>query len=162
VAECELPTEYEDFHLVAFEDCIDKDVHLALIHGEIDPQRPVLVRVHVQATLCDLLAARVADCGWPLRRALQRVAEEGSGIVIVLGKPEEPQALIRRIRHYAEHGTDIEPPRRAHREDLRTHGIGAQILAELGVRKLRVLSAPKKLHAIAGFGLEVVEYVPCD
>ncbi len=162
VAECDLPTEYGDFRLVAFEDSIDHDLHLALVHGDLDVSRPVLVRVHVQAMLCDLLGARTGDCGWPLRRALERVAEEGSGVVIVLGKPEDPASLARRIRHYAEEGAEsIHAPVSA-RKELRTFGIGAQILAELGVRQMRVLSAPKKMHAITGFGLEVVEYVPCD
>ncbi len=161
VSECDLPTEFGDFRLVAYRDSIDGDVHLALVYGEVDYDQPVLVRVHVQGMLCDLLAATTSDCGWPLRRALQRVAREGAGIVIVLGKPEDPEALIRRIEHYRESGTQAELPRRP-REELRTFGIGAQILADLGVKQMRVLSAPVKMHAIQGFGLEVVEYVPCD
>ncbi len=162
VAECTLPTEFGNFQLIAFEDSIDKDVHLALIYGELDVQQPVLVRVHVQGMLCDLLGAKTGDCGWPLRHALERVAREGNGVVIVLGKPEDPASLVRRIRHYAEDGPHSEAPRRAGREELRTYGLGAQILAELGVTRMRVLSAPKKLHGITGFGLDVVEYVPCD
>ena len=161
VSECDLPTEFGEFRLVAYRDSIDGDVHLALIYGEVDYDQPVLVRVHVQGMLCDLLAATTSDCGWPLRRALQRVAREGAGIVIVLGKPEDPDSLIRRIEHYRESGTQAELPRRP-REELRTFGIGAQILADLGVKQMRVLSAPVKMHAIQGFGLEVVEYVPCD
>ena len=161
VAECDLPTEFGTFHLVAFEDSIDKDVHLALSYGEVDTSQPVLVRVHVQGTLCDLLGATTGDCGWPLRHALERIAREGGGVVIVLGKQENPRSLVRRIRHYAE-GDGTLPPRRAGREELRTYGIGAQILAELGITRLRVLSAPKIMHGITGFGLEVVEYVPCD
>jgi 3,4-dihydroxy 2-butanone 4-phosphate synthase/GTP cyclohydrolase II len=137
-------------------------VHLALIYGELDVTQPVLVRVHVQGMLCDLLGARTSDCGWPLRHALERVAREGNGVVIVLGKPEDPASLVRRIRHYSEDDPHSEPPRRGGREELRTYGIGAQILAELGITRMRVLSAPKKMHGITGFGLEVVEYVPCD
>jgi 3,4-dihydroxy 2-butanone 4-phosphate synthase / GTP cyclohydrolase II len=163
VAECDLPTEFGDFRLVAYEDSIEKDVHLALIYGALDVNRPVLVRVHVQGMLCDLLGARTGDCGWPLRHALERVAREGGGVVIVLGKPEDPVSLVRRIRHYAEDGPHSEPPRRSGgREELRTYGIGAQILADLGISRMRVLSAPKKMHAITGFGLEVVEYVSGD
>ncbi|MFN2309972.1 MAG: bifunctional 3,4-dihydroxy-2-butanone-4-phosphate synthase/GTP cyclohydrolase II [Gammaproteobacteria bacterium] len=162
VAECALPTEFGDFRLLAFEDSIEKDVHLALIYGELDVSRPVLVRVHVQGALCDLLGATTGDCGWPLRNALERVAREGSGVLIVLGKPEDPASLVRRIRHYAERGAHSEAPRRGGREELRTYGIGAQILAELGITRMRVLSAPKKLHALTGFGLEVVEYVSGD
>lgn len=158
VSECLLPTAHGEFRLVAYEDSIDKDVHLALLHGDIDFDEPVLVRVHVQRTLCDLLDATVSDCGWPLRSALERIAAEGSGIVIVLGKPEDPQALIRRIEHYRDQGAHTEMPKRL-REELRTYGIGAQILADLGVKRMRVLSAPKKMHGITGFGLEVTEYV---
>ncbi|MFP5505047.1 MAG: bifunctional 3,4-dihydroxy-2-butanone-4-phosphate synthase/GTP cyclohydrolase II, partial [Gammaproteobacteria bacterium] len=142
VAECMLPTEFGDFRLVAYEDSIEKDAHLALVYGELDVQRPVLVRVHVQGTLCDLLGAKTGDCGWPLRHALERVAREGSGVVIVLGKPEDPVSLVRRIRHYAEDGPHSEAPRRSGvREELRTYGIGAQILADLGITRMRVLSA---------------------
>ncbi|MFA7386384.1 MAG: bifunctional 3,4-dihydroxy-2-butanone-4-phosphate synthase/GTP cyclohydrolase II [Thiohalobacteraceae bacterium] len=162
VAECMLPTQFGDFRLVAFEDSIDKDVHLALIYGELDTSKPVLVRVHVQGMLCDLLGAQTGDCGWPLRDALERMAREGAGVVIVLGKAEDPASLVRRIRHYAESGPHGEPPRRAGREELRTYGLGAQILADLGITQLRVLSAPKKMHGITGFGLEVVEYVSGD
>ncbi|HSH30251.1 MAG TPA: bifunctional 3,4-dihydroxy-2-butanone-4-phosphate synthase/GTP cyclohydrolase II [Thiohalobacter sp.] len=158
-AECMLPTEFGEFRLIAYEDCIDGDAHLALICGEPDYEQPVLVRVHVQGALCDLLSATTSDCGWPLRRALQRVADEGSGVVVVLGKPDDPQALIQRVRAYAEGG--LGEPRRS-REQLRTYGIGAQILADLGVTRMRVLSAPKKMHGIAGFGLDVVEYVEPD
>ena len=158
VSECPLPTAHGEFRLVAYEDSIEKDVHLALLHGDIDFDEPVLVRVHVQRTLCDLLDATVSDCGWPLRSAMERIAQEGSGIVIVLGKPEDPQALVRRIEHYREQGAHTEMPRRL-REELRTYGIGAQILADLGVKRMRVLSAPKKMHGITGFGLEVTEYV---
>ncbi|BAZ93584.1 3,4-dihydroxy-2-butanone 4-phosphate synthase [Thiohalobacter sp. COW1] len=158
-AECMLPTEFGEFRLIAYEDCIDGDTHLALVCGEPDYNQPVLVRVHVQGALCDLLSATTSDCGWPLRRALQRVADEGSGVVVVLGKPDDPQALIHRIRAYAEGG--LGEPRRQ-REELRTYGIGAQILADLGVTRMRVLSAPKKMHGIAGFGLDVVEYVEPD
>ncbi|MDV3238182.1 MAG: 3,4-dihydroxy-2-butanone-4-phosphate synthase [Gammaproteobacteria bacterium] len=163
VAECMLPTEFGDFRLVAYEDSIEKDVHLALVYGELDVRQPVLVRVHVQGMLCDLLGATTGDCGWPLRHALERVAREGGGVVIVLGKPEDPASLVRRIRHYAEDGPHSEAPRRSGaREELRTYGIGAQILADLGITRMRVLSAPKKMHAITGFGLEVVEYVSGD
>ena len=79
VAECSLPTEFGEFHLVAFQDTIDNNLHLALVKGEILPEEPSLVRVHVQNPLCDLTASRRSDCGWPLRDALQRVSKEGRG-----------------------------------------------------------------------------------
>ncbi len=163
VAECDLPTEHGDFRLVAYQDTIDREVHLALVRGAVDRERPTLVRVHMQNSLCDVLDARTGDCGWPLRNALARVAREGEGVVLVLRKTEDPRELVRKIRRYGLQ--DASEPRRREpegEEDLRTYGIGAQILADLGVRRMRVLSAPKRVHAIAGFGLEVVEYVPGD
>ncbi|HKJ07593.1 MAG TPA: bifunctional 3,4-dihydroxy-2-butanone-4-phosphate synthase/GTP cyclohydrolase II [Gammaproteobacteria bacterium] len=163
VAECDLPTEHGDFRLVAYQDTLEREVHLALVRGAIDRERPALVRVHMQNSLCDVLDARTGDCGWPLRNALARVAREGEGVVLLLRKNEDPRELVRKIRGYGlQEGS--EPRRREPEgeEDLRTYGIGAQILADLGVRRMRVLSAPKRVHAIAGFGLEVVEYVPGD
>ena len=164
VAECDLPTMHGDFRLVAFEDTIDRQLHLALVKGEIRPDDPTLVRVHMQSTLCDVLGARTGDCGWPLDDALARVAREGAGVVLVLRKPEDNRDLVRRIRAYGLKGRTAAPAAREGTgdEELRTYGVGAQILTELGVRRMRVLSAPKRVHAIAGFGLEVVEYVAGD
>ncbi len=158
VAECEMPTPMGDFHMVTFQDSIDKDLHLALVMGDIHPEEPTLVRVHVQNTLSDLFDAQYEDTGWPLRAVMKRIAKEGKGVVVVLGKPENPRSLFRRIRFHAQH-PDAEPHKSEPGEQLRTYGIGAQILAELGVAKMKVLSAPKNLHGISGFGLEVVDYV---
>ncbi len=159
VAETPFPTEVGEFRLVAFEDMIAREVHLALVMGDIRGETPTLVRVHVEHTLCDSLAYNGPQCGWPLRDALSRIAEVGTGVAVIIRKPESPRELVRRIREMAladrgevmEHET--EPA------ELRTHGVGAQILAELGVQKMRLLSAPKRFHGLGGFGLEVVEYV---
>lgn len=162
VATCCLPTEYGDFQLIAYQDVIEQGLHFALMKGEPQPDEPVLVRVHIRNMLCDLVASvgtHLRECGWPLSSALKRIAAEKVGIVVILQQPEETQMLINNIHHYhrCEEGKEIAlRPRTAH---LRTHGLGAQILADLGVRKMRVLSAPKKMHAISGFELEVVEYV---
>jgi 3,4-dihydroxy 2-butanone 4-phosphate synthase/GTP cyclohydrolase II len=159
VAECPLSTALGDFRLVAYQDAIDKGLHLALVRGEVRGQEPVLVRVHVQDTLADLFGARLEHTGWPLRDAMARVAKEGRGVVVVLGRPEEPQNLLRRIRSHALQSGRDPADRRSDDQQLRTYGIGAQILADLGVHRMRVLSAPKNLHGIGGFGLEVAEYV---
>ena len=158
VAECPLPTACGDFRLVSFRDSIDKDLHLALVMGDIRPDEPTLVRVHVQNTLGDLFDASFEDTGWPLRAVMQRIAREGKGVVVVLGRPEDSESLLQRIRQHARH-PDAEPHKSEPGQQLRTYGVGAQILAELGVARMRVLSAPKNLHGISGFGLEVVEYV---
>jgi len=159
VAECEMPTEYGDFHLVAYQDIVNKSLHLALVMGEVSPEEPALVRVHVRNALGDLFGAQMEDSGWPLRDAMRRVAENGQGIVVVLGQHESPKDLVHRIQNYREYDKSGKPVTREERHELRTHGIGAQILSDLGVRRMRVLSAPMVVHGLSGFGLEVVEYV---
>lgn len=138
---------------------IDGQVHLALSMGDISPEEPVLVRVHVENTLCDMLGSLREDCGWPLRDAMCRIAKEGKGIVIILRLSEESDVLAQQINNYEKKDRGEEISSNDNGEDLRTFGIGAQILRDLGVKQMRVLSAPKKMHALSGFDLEVVEYV---
>jgi 3,4-dihydroxy 2-butanone 4-phosphate synthase / GTP cyclohydrolase II len=159
VAETPFPTEMGEFRLVAFEDMIAREVHFALVMGDIRGETPTLVRVHVEHTLCDSLAYNGPQCGWPLRDALSRIAQAGTGVAVIIRKPESPRELVRRIREMAlsERGEVTE--HETGPAELRTHGVGAQILAELGVQKMRLLSAPKRFHGLGGFGLEVVEYV---
>ena len=157
--ECRLPTEFGEFRLVAFRARTDGEMHFALVAGDIDPEEPTLIRVHVHDPLHDLTAGRRRDAGWPVNDALRRVAEEGSGVVVVLRPPEPPDELLARIDAYRREDDGEVLPQHDSGTDLRTLGLGAQILADLGVRKMRVLSAPKRLHAISGFGLEVIEYV---
>jgi 3,4-dihydroxy 2-butanone 4-phosphate synthase/GTP cyclohydrolase II len=155
VAEHKLPTEFGEFRCVAFEDRLNKAVHLALVAGELKPGVPTLVRVHLQDTLGDMLGVRWDSLGLPLRKALQKIAKEG-GVLVVLRQPEEPGELMQRLKAG---GASEDKPGAA---DLRTYGVGAQILLDLGVTRMRVLSQPKKMHGISGFGLEVVEYVTPD
>jgi len=159
VAQCELATEHGMFHLHAYRDSIDGAVHLALVMGEIEADEPTLVRVHMQNTLGDLTDALLQGQHWSLRQALRRVAREGRGVVVIL-RWEEQDEMLQQIREY--HRPEVCPGTQKNGEptELRTYGIGAQIIADLGVRKMRVLSAPRIVHGIAGFGLEVVEYVP--
>ncbi len=159
VARCEMPTEFGNFHLHAYRNLIDGQVHLALVKGDLEPAVPTLVRVHVESSLCDIFGSQRQDCGWPLRDALKRIADEGVGVVIILRLGDESDAIVNRIKNYSlqDEGTDL--PRSDAGEDLRTFGIGAQILSDLGITHMRVLSAPKKMHALSGFGLDVVDYV---
>ena len=161
IAEQPLKTDLGEFRLAVYEDRLGKTVHLALVKGEIAADKPMLVRVHVRNTLSDVLGAEHPNFGWPLRRAMERIAAEGSGVVVLLRRPESPRELAEQILSLDQPPPAVEPPDEQ-RQVLRTYGIGAQILSDLGVRKMRVLSAPKRMHAISGFGLEVVEYVPCD
>lgn len=159
VIECELPTEYGDFHLIAYRDGVEDNLHFAMVKGEIIPDKPTLVRVHVQDPICDLTGSLKKECGWPIRDVLQRIAKDGEGVVVILCNQKEPMELIRQLEFYNQsEDQEISIPDRS-RKDLRTIGLGSQILADLGVRKLRVLSAPKKVHAISGFDLEIVEYI---
>lgn len=160
IAERSVPTEFGEFRVAVYEDRVNKTLHLALIAGEINPEKPALVRVHLQNTLNDVVGVQWEDLGWPLRNAMRRIAREG-GVVVILRQAEDPAALIQRLRGHMNNT--------AHAEEavtsaaiLRTYGIGAQILLDLGVKRMRVLSQPKRMHGLSGFGLEVVEYVPCD
>ncbi|MTW20876.1 bifunctional 3,4-dihydroxy-2-butanone-4-phosphate synthase/GTP cyclohydrolase II [Allochromatium palmeri] len=155
---CELPTVHATFNLVAYRDTIDDEIHLALTLGEIDPERPTLVRVHLQNTLCDLFGTTHNACGWPLQDVMRQVAEVGAGVIVVLRNRDHSADLLCRLKDFQLHDSDDPVPVRQDRGELRTYGIGAQILADLGVRKMRVMSAPKAMHAISGFDLEVVEY----
>ncbi len=158
VAESDIETEYGNFRLVTYLDAIDDELHFALILGDIHPREPALVRVHLQSTLCDVLGGMHSDCGWPLRRAMQRIQREGSGVIVLLRKAEDNRELVRRVRNL-QLGIGVEGGAFAPQSELRTFGVGAQILSDLGVRSMRVLSAPKVMHGLSGFGLEVVEYI---
>lgn len=159
VSDCEMINDYGHFRMYAYRDVIDGDVHLALTMGKIEADTPTLVRVHVADFLCDLTGCRKPDCGWPLSDVFRRIAEEKAGVVLILRREEKGEDLIARIQRYQDHDDGIDIPQRETSANLRTHGLGAQILVDLGVRRMRVLSAPKKMYGISGFGLEVVEYV---
>jgi len=158
VAETSVHTEFGDFRLVTYQDSIDNTVHMAMVKGEVNANKPTLVRVHIRNMLADVLGVQHENFGWPLRNALKRIADEGEGVLVLLRKPETARELVQQIvslntAPHEEHNP-ADPDR-----VLRTYGIGAQILSDLGVRKMRVLSAPLRMQAISGFGLEVVEYV---
>ena len=154
IAERTVPTECGEFRLYCYDDYVNHDVHLALVHGVIDPSQPALVRVHIQDTLGDVAGVQWPSLGWPLRDAMRKIADNGNGVVVILRGHEDPRDLVRAVQS----GADLSGNADATRE-LRTYGIGAQILHDLGVRKMRVLSAPKVMSALSGFGLEVVEYL---
>ena len=158
ISKHEVETDHGPFRLFAYRDHIEHRLHLALLRGEVKSDEPMLVRVHVQNPLNDVLGIRRKDFGLPLNIAMREVDRANSGLVLVLGGHEDDDTMLRRIRavpepNIARNGDD----RRS--QELRTYGIGAQIIHDLGIRKMRVLSAPLKLTGLSGFGLEVVEYV---
>lgn len=152
------PTEYGEFVLHAYQDKVEKKLHLALVKGKLNPDTPTLVRVHLENPISDLTGSLAKDRGWPVDDVLQRLAKEESGVIVILCNQYEPMELINQIESYKTNTQKVETNNKDSK-DLRTIGLGAQILSDLGVRKMRVLSAPKKIHALSGFGLEVVEYV---
>jgi 3,4-dihydroxy 2-butanone 4-phosphate synthase/GTP cyclohydrolase II len=160
VGECLMPTEFGDFRVVAFHDDIGDAVHLALVRGDIHRDRSVLVRVHVQESLLDLVTTAHRAGSWTLHEALAHVTDEGAGVVVILQQEETPANLVQRIRHFQEQGKALElnggKPGRA---EMRTYGLGSQILADLGVGKMRVLGHAMKAPGLSGFGLEIVGYI---
>jgi 3,4-dihydroxy 2-butanone 4-phosphate synthase/GTP cyclohydrolase II len=154
----EVMTDFGPFVLHTYRDTIEGRLHLVLLKGEVSAEVPFLVRVHVQNHLNDVLFIQREDFGLPLRLALQEISREGAGMALVLGGHKPDDELLRQIQQEPEPAvTRLGDDRRS--RELRTYGIGAQIIADLGVRKMRVLSAPWKLTGLAGFGLEVVEYI---
>jgi 3,4-dihydroxy 2-butanone 4-phosphate synthase/GTP cyclohydrolase II len=159
IGETDVETEFGPFRLVSFEDHVNRAVHLALARGKLDAKTPTLVRVHRQDTLSDVLGLHAPTLHRPLRDALKLIAEADHGVVVVLRLEETARDLMRAVQSL---NVPPEPEAGAKRQrgmDFRTFGIGAQIVRALGVRRMRVVGAPKQMHALSGFGLEVVEYV---
>ena len=151
-------TDFGPFTLHTYRDLIEDRLHLALMRGVPSPGDPFLVRVHVQNPLSDVLSIQRADFGMPLRTALTQIDAAGSGLVLVLGGDKDDDEILRQIQEIPEPAMKSNGDNKRSRE-LRTYGIGAQIIADLGIRKMRVLSAPWKLTGLAGFGLEVEESI---
>ena len=147
-------TDFGRFRMVCYEDHVNRNVHLALVRGDLKRADPPLVRVHVKDTLRDVVGVRSARLGWPLRDAMRRIAAEEHGVVVILRGEDSPRDVLDAAR-----GLGATQPPQPRAPVLRTYGIGAQILHDLGVTRMRVLSAPKQLHGLAGFGLQVTEYV---
>jgi 3,4-dihydroxy 2-butanone 4-phosphate synthase/GTP cyclohydrolase II len=149
-------TEYGGFQLSCYEDHVNKTVHIALVKGDLNSDLPPLVRVHINDTLRDVVGVRNERLGWPLHAAMRRVASEPSGVVVILRPEETPRHFMDSVRLL-----DAKTPITRHpgATVLRTYGIGAQILKDLGLKRMRVLSAPKQLQGLAAFDLEVTSYV---
>ncbi len=156
IAEQPLDTEVGHFNLVTYRDSVEGDVHMALTLGTISPEVPTLVRVHNMEPLRDLLMVKQAG-RWSLREAMTKVAEAGSGVVLLLGHQLTGQDLLAHLQQ-----KPSGDPKAAATNTYSTVGAGSQILRDLGVRKMRLLSSPMKFNAISGFDLEVVEYVPSE
>lgn len=153
VLEQPLATEVGDFQLISYRDEVDGFIHLVLVYGEINSEEPVLVRVHNLDPLRDLL--QVPQAGrWGLRSAMSRVVQEGCGVVVLLGNSLDGQNLLANLQE------KLVPANNNVQITYNVVGVGSQILRDLGVRKMRLLSTPARFNALSGFGLEVVEYIP--
>ncbi len=159
IAECEFPSEYGDFRLIAYRNSINALTHYALlkVEGEMDSQQPVMVRVHMKNALTDAFASQDMKA-WPLQDALKQVAKVKQGVVVVLTMPDEDAVVLQWMRDHS--GIEqAEVVKTKQPTDIRTDGVGAQILMDLGVKKMQLMTAPKVIHGLAGFGLEVVGYI---
>jgi len=156
IAERDIETDFGPFRLYCYEDHVNGTVHLALVRGTLERASAPLVRVHLKDTVRDLVGAREDGHSWSLRSAMERIAREGAGVVVLLRPHESPLEIAEAVRS-AEPSAAAGQARGA--QVLRTYGIGAQILRDLDITRMRVLSAPKQMHGLSAFGLEVAEYV---
>jgi 3,4-dihydroxy 2-butanone 4-phosphate synthase/GTP cyclohydrolase II len=167
VATAKLPTDHGDFQIHVFENQLDKQTHVALVRGNITDGKDVLVRVHSSCLTGDVLHSIRCDCGAQLEAAMERIASEGRGVLLYLNQEGRGIGITNKIRAYElqDEGFDtVEANERlGFKPDQRDYGMGVQILRELGVRSMRLLSNnPRKLVGIQGYGLSVTEWLPLE
>jgi 3,4-dihydroxy 2-butanone 4-phosphate synthase / GTP cyclohydrolase II len=167
MASAQLPTKFGDFTIYAYESRVDNEVHIALTKGEFFENVPVLVRVHSKCLTGDTFHSLRCDCGEQLDEAMRMIQEEGNGVIVYMNQEGRGIGLTNKMRAYMLQDDGLDTVEAnvelGFKPDLRDYGIGAQILADLGLHKIRLMTNnPRKIKALAGYGLEVVERVPIE
>ncbi len=158
ISETQVGTRHGAFTMYCYDDHVHQAVHVALVKGDLDSVDAPLVRVHIQDTLGDILQIQNPSLGWPVDSAIRRIAGEETGVVVILRERESSRDFVESVKGLAQASDELQQKREGEGV-LRTYGIGAQILRDLGIHRMRVLSAPKQMHGISGFDLEITEYV---
>ncbi|RKZ97033.1 MAG: 3,4-dihydroxy-2-butanone-4-phosphate synthase [Gammaproteobacteria bacterium] len=162
LSKCLMPTQYGEFQLYSFQDTVNGQIHLALVVGNIDPEEETLVRVHMADPLTDLLGATREPMQHPLDAVMTQIQKAGKGVLVILRQPQQNKQLAEKVELYQQQDRGDIVSSYQTGWDLRTFGVGAQILADLGVKKMRVMGTPTKLTGLSGFGLELVGYAEED
>ena len=168
VAETVIPTSIAgEFKAIVYENAVDDLLHIAMVKGHIDPEKPILVRVHSECLTGDIFASLRCDCGEQLQTAMEMIDQENSGVLLYIRQEGRGIGLVNKIKAYAlqDQGLDtVEANERlGFKPDLRNYGIGAQILVDLGIKKMRLLTNnPKKMVGLEGYGLSVIEQIEIE